>query len=187
MAENEYLDSTKAIRWRVIAQAIREGRDIDDITELVRDRFYKTLRNIRRDLPLSELIESIGDPAELGRLVEGIDGAWDVKDFLIQAAHEENGRQDVLDRFLRDALGNCLYDIPHQAATIDGDVNLSGARHIMNDVQRRLAPDLRSIAKKLDDDPSFSPRMRGGSKRPAALGNDTGAMLGESLITGFRK
>ena len=56
MAENEYLDSKKARRWQAVANAIRENIDIDEITELVLDKFYKTLRSIRKDLPTKTAI-----------------------------------------------------------------------------------------------------------------------------------
>ena len=46
MAENEYLDSTKAQRWLSVADAIRDGCDVDVLTEKVRAAFYKTIQKM---------------------------------------------------------------------------------------------------------------------------------------------
>ena len=187
MAENEYLDSSKAQRWQAVAQAIRENRDITEIGKLVLDKFYKTLRNIRKDLPLSELIEAVDDPTKLAHLCSRIHGAQDVKYFLIQAALDESGRQKVLDKFLHDALRNCLSDIPYIACKVGDKVNMSDARHVLDDVQISLTSDLRRIAEKLADNPSWVPKRQLGSHKNVAPKVGTESMLGESLIVGFKK
>ena len=151
------------------------------------DRFYKTLRNIRKDLPLSELIEAVDDPAKLAKLYSSIYGAHDVKYFLNKAALKETGRQKVLERFLHDSLSNCLSDIPYIACDVGGKVNMSDARHIMNIVQISLTSDLRRIAEKLADNPSWVPKRQLGSHKNVAPKVGTESMLGESLIAGFKK
>lgn len=191
MAENEYLDSTKAQRWRVVAAAIRDGRDIDEVTPLVLDQFYKTLRHIRKDiqkdLPFSELVQAADDPAKLARLFKGFYGAFSVKRILVQAAREESGRQEVLETFLRDALGECLYNIPYSVAEVGAEVNISEARRSLSEVESRLWPELKRIAQKLDENPSWRPQMRRGSRTSAASENNTEKLLAESLITGLKR
>ena len=74
MAENEYLDASKARRWQSVAQAIREGSPDSEVRERVEDCLYKTLRQIRKDLPLEELIRRLNDPEQLREMCHQIDG-----------------------------------------------------------------------------------------------------------------
>jgi len=68
MAENEYLDSTKARRWYSVVQAIRHGGSVEDVADRVEECFFKTLRQIRKVLPFGEMIRAMEDPDELMRL-----------------------------------------------------------------------------------------------------------------------
>lgn len=86
MAENEYLDATKARRWQAVAEAIRNHRGVEETAQLVLDKFYKTLKSIARDLPFAQWVDALETPTELGRLFEGIQGGLDVKDLLLRAA-----------------------------------------------------------------------------------------------------
>ena len=79
MAENEYLDVTNAARWQSVVQAIRDDLAIDEIAELVRDRFYKTLRQICKELPFAELLNAADDPHRLKALADSCEGGLDVK------------------------------------------------------------------------------------------------------------
>ena len=71
MAENEYLDSSKACRWRSVVQAIQDGCSIDEVAQRVEECFFKTLRQIRKDLPFAEMIRAMDDPEELSRVCGG--------------------------------------------------------------------------------------------------------------------
>lgn len=104
MAENEYLDSTKARRWFAVAEGIRDGCDFDELTMRVQDRFYKTLRIICKDLPVVEMLSAVDDPQKLVRLCEHIEGGSDVKDLLLAAAFRYSGPINVVEQFLGDAL-----------------------------------------------------------------------------------
>jgi hypothetical protein len=126
MAENEYLDSSKARRWQSVAQAIRDGCSDDEITDRVQDCFYRTLRAIAKDLPLAEMIAvAAHDPDELARMCDGIEGGLDVKDFLHQAATTCFETENMLETFLVNALNNCLFDIPYIAADLDDGISIS--------------------------------------------------------------
>ncbi len=108
MAENEYLDSSKARRWLSVAQAIRDECSDEEIADRIQECFYKTLRAIAKDLPLSDMFAAAAhDPAELARMCDGIKGGHDVKDFLLQAAQTRFGTETMLETFLNDSLNNC--------------------------------------------------------------------------------
>ena len=186
MAENEYLDSRKARRWSAVAEAVRNRSSVGEIGGLVLDRFRKTLRNIAKDVPLEEWIAAADDPSELERSFDGVDGAVDVKDLLLQAAAKGGEPEQVLERFLTQALENCLYDIPYIAADLDGNVNLSEARRTLNEARRSISPEIQRMAKKLADNPAWLPRSPN-DKSDAPKQDQTVKMLGESLIAGFRR
>ena len=86
MAENEYLDSSKARRWQYVVQAILDGCSVNDVANRVEDCFYKTLREIHKALPLAEMIRALDAPDELDRVCEQVDGGLVVKDFLCHAS-----------------------------------------------------------------------------------------------------
>ena len=77
MAENEYLDSTRARRWLTVADLLRDGCDLDVLTDRVKGQFSKTLQKIGQDIPLSDLISLMDDPAKLRQRCDGIEGAVD--------------------------------------------------------------------------------------------------------------
>jgi hypothetical protein len=186
MAENESLDSSIARRWISVAEGVRSGCDLDELTRRVLDRFYKTLRNIRKDIPFAEMIAAAEDYPKLMRICEQIDGASDVKQCLLRAALENEGIVNILEQFLNDALESCLYDIPHLAAEIDMNVNLSDSRRKMDAVRISLATDLHRIAEKLSVKPSGQlQKPRGASEKSQT--DITQDMLSESLIKGFRR
>ena len=59
MAENEYLDSTKARRWHSVVQVIRGGGSVEEVADSVEECVFKTLRQIRKDLPLADMIRAM--------------------------------------------------------------------------------------------------------------------------------
>ncbi len=120
MAENEYLDSSKAHRWRSVVQAIREGCSVDEVADHVENCFYKTLRQIQKELPFADMIRALDSPEELARVFQTVAGGTDVKEFLMQAALAKASRSEQLERFLGSALNNCLNDIPYMATDCDG-------------------------------------------------------------------
>ncbi|MSR59125.1 MAG: hypothetical protein EXS05_16020 [Planctomycetaceae bacterium] len=94
MAENEYLDSTKARRWLAVADGLRDGCNLDELTKLVQERLYKTLRVIGQQIPLAELFAYANDLPKLRSICERVDGATDVTSLLLDAAlvpHLGNG------------------------------------------------------------------------------------------------
>lgn len=188
MAENEYLDSTKARRWISVADALRNGCGFDELSELAQDRFYKTLRKIGQDIPLTELIASVGDLSKLNALCKTIEGATDVTCLLLDAAESKTDPVDILEQFLHSAMQNCLYDIPYLAAESGGDISLSDARRRLGEVCMRLVPDFRRIAENWVAKPSWKlQKRRNGSTTVKSPTDITKSMLSESLIAGFRK
>ncbi len=161
MAENEYLDSRKARRWSAVAEAVRNRLPIGELGALILDRFRKTLRNISKDMPLAECLAAVDSQAELERAFDGVNGARDVKDLLLQAVIEGGDREHVIERFLESALENCLYDIPYIAADMGGNANLSEARRTLNDARQDVAPEIRRMAMKLADNVPLLAGMEG--------------------------
>jgi hypothetical protein len=168
-----------------VAEAIRDRRPATEVADVVLERFYRTLRNIARDLPFAEWLAKVGNPTELVLLLEASDGGLDVKDLVLQAATKAEGPK-AIEEFLHDALENCLYDIPYIAARLDNRVNLTAARHTLNEVRFQLASELHRMAHKLHSNPTWLPR-RSSNKSETVRKDQTEQMLRESLIAGFRK
>ena len=188
MAENEYLDVTKAARWQSVIQAIRSDLDIDEITELVRDRFYKTLRQICKDVPFAELLNAVDDPHRLKVLADSCEGGLDVKNLLRFAVEETSGKANVVEHFLNQALGNILYDIPYLVSRTDQNRTLSELRSDLRVVQHRMLSDIRRMAAKFAENPSWSPRAPRTRMSTKQTPTDrTRKKLGESLIAGRKK
>jgi hypothetical protein len=188
MAENEYLDSSKARRWQSVAQAIRDGCSDEEIADRIQECFYKTLRAIAKDLPLSDMFAAAAhDPAELARMCDGIKGGHDVKDFLLQAAQTRFGTETMLETFLNDSLNNCLYDVPYLAAELDGGITISEARAAVQSAAGSLRSDIQRMALKLAENPSWNFRRIGNRRSENSQRDRTKEMLGESLIAGFTK
>ena len=187
MAENEYLDSSKARRWQSVVQVIREGGSIEEVLESVEECFFKTLRQIRRELPFAEMVRAMDDPDELLRVCQSVDGGTDVKDFLMQAALEKSSRSEQMRHFLENALGNCLYDIPYMAAISDNSTNISQVRAMSAEVRRQLTDVLQRVSDKLTENPDWVPRREGRGPSKVSQEDRTKKMLGKSLLAGFKK
>lgn len=187
MAENEYLDSTKARRWHSVVQVIRGGGSVEEVADSVEECFFKTLRQIRKDLPLADMIRAMENPDELMRVCQLVDGGEDVKDFIRQAALEKSSRADQLRQFLANALANCLYDIPYMAALADDSTNISQVRAMSAEVRQQLANELERIADKLTENPDWIPRRAGRGQPAVSKDERTRKMLGESLLSGHKK
>lgn len=188
MAENEYLDSTKSRRWLAVADGLREGCDLDELTERIRAKFYKSLRELGQEIPLDALIANVNAPVKLEAICHSFEGASDVKSLLLEAAQECSSPVAVLEQFLRDVLHNYLYDIPWTARERSGLSNVSDYRQRLQEARLRLEPELRRMAEKWAENPSWKPlrqRNRRAAVQPAV--DVTQSMLSESLIAGFRK
>ncbi len=187
VAENEYLDSTKARRWQSVAQAICDYGSVEEVTDKMADCLYKTLRQIQKDLPLKDLIQSLGDPEQLRGLCEQIDGAHDVKDFLIDAAGQDGDLEDKLSHFIDQSLENCLYDVPYLVAKSSSEISTTQARSIVRSAAHSLKPVIERLARQLAENPTSKLRRTGHRKPPGDKADKTEKMLGESLLAGFRK
>ena len=188
MAENEYLDSTKARRWQSVAQAIGDGGSVEDVADRIEDCLHKTLRRIRKDVPLGEIISAFDDPVRLNEVFDQINGAHDVKDFLNEAASMDAvNRMQRLEAFLDKSLNNCLYDIPWLVSDGMGNVSITEARNVLGTARLKVQPEIRRIAKKLAENPNWN--FRRSSHRPVSSTSvdKTKSMLSESLLAGFSK
>jgi len=188
MAENEYLDSTKSRRWLAVADGLREGCDLDELTERIGVKFYKSFRELGQEIPLDDLIGNVHDPVKLEQICDSIEGASDVKTLLLEAAQDHRSPVAAMEQFLRDALQRFLYDIPWIASERSGRSNVSDDRRRLDEARMRLEPDLRRMAEKWVENPSWKPlRQRKGPTTVQAAVDITRSMLSESLIAGFRK
>jgi len=188
MAENEYLDSSKSRRWLSVADGLCEKVDNDVLFRSTQDCFYKSLREIGKNTPFPELLANVDNREKLGELCRSFPGAGDVKALLLDAAHDNSDRADMLKHFLRSGLGNCLYDIPALAAERSNDISLSDSRRRLEEVRIRLEPDIRRIADKWAVDPSWKPQKpRSSSFEAASAVDQTQRLLNHSLLVDFRK
>ncbi len=188
MAENEYLDSTKARRWRAVAEGLRDECDSEELTERVKNQFYKTIRRIQKDLPqFADMLAAIDKPDVLQGICNQMIGAADVKDAILEAAFEGTGRDVKIEHFLGRALEGCLYDIPYTAAEIGDGGNMSDHRRRLDGVRVDLGSDIHRMAMNFAAKPSWIPRMSPGSRSLVSVSDKTDVMLSESLIQGFRK
>lgn len=116
-----------------------------------------------------------------------IDGAHDVKYFLIEAADQDIDLQGKLSYFLNQSLENCLYDVPYLVADSGGNVSITDARNTVRNAGRSLQAEIQRIAAKLAENPGWIPRRANRRDKPVAKVDTTEKMLGESLLAGFRK
>lgn len=188
MAENEYLDSTKARRWRAVAEGLRDGCDTEELTERVKNQFYKSLRQIQKEIPqFADMLDAVGKPDVLREICNSVVGAADVKDAILEAAFEDTNRTGKIESFLGRALERVFYDIPQTAAEISDGGNISDHRRRLDGVRVDLGTDLHRMAEKLAANPAWIPRMHTVSKPLFPMSDKTHVMLSESLIQGFRK
>lgn len=59
MAENEYLDASKGLRWRQVAEALCERLGVQEATGRALDSLLKTLRHVGKDIPFADMIQAI--------------------------------------------------------------------------------------------------------------------------------
>lgn len=187
MAENEYLDSTKARHWQSVATGIRDGCNADELTARTKEQFFRTLKKIESDFPLANLIGAIDDLPRMTSILDGIDGGEDVKDHFLEAAKSGLQSEQALQSMLESALQNCLYDIPYLASELSEKVNITEARRSTDEILRRLRPVIIWVAKKLTENPNWKPRMPAQRTSAGSENDRTKRMLDESLIAGFRK
>jgi hypothetical protein len=187
MAENEYLDSSKSRRWHALARAICTGASDEELAERMLDCFCKTLRQMCREVPFSDLLESMRDPAEFDRVCKSFSGAATEKDFLRQAALEHSDQESAVRRFLEFGVDNCLSDIPWLAQRIDDGISISNARRRLSGAKSYLRPAIDRMAKKFAANPAWCPRRPNSRKNGITHVSPTQRLLGESLIAGHRK
>ncbi|MEZ5943969.1 MAG: hypothetical protein R3C18_21440 [Planctomycetaceae bacterium] len=149
--------------------------------------FYKTIRQIRKDLPLEDLIRCLDDSEQIRAKCHQIDGAYDVKYFLTEAADQEANLHGKLSYFLNQSLKNCLYDVPYLVADSSGNVSITEARSTLRIAEDSLRSETERIAAKLAENPSWIPRRASQRENLVAKVDTTEKMLGESLLAGFRK
>jgi hypothetical protein len=171
-----------------VARAIREGRSVDEVADRVENCLYKTLRQIHKELPFADMIRALDSPDDLAKVLQNVAGGTDVKEFLMQAAALERiSRSGKLERFLGDALNNCLYDIPYMATDADRSRSITEVRRILAAVPNRLSENIQRLASRLAENPDKVPprRRRGGvTQSKDELTTD---MLGESLLARSKK
>ena len=187
VAENEYLDSSKARRWQSVVQAIRDGGSTDDVADRIEECLHKTLRQIRKDLPLGELVRSLDDPEKLRGECDQIIGAHDVKYFLMEAANMDAELPQKLEAFVENSIDNCLHDIPWLASDGTGNFSVTVVRNAIGTARNSLQPEIERIAKKLSENPDWSARRLSRRHNSGIREDKTKSMLSESLLAGFRK
>ena len=187
MAENEEIDLSKARRWQSVVQALKRGESVDPVADKVRDCLYKTLRSLRKKIPLEELIRAIdiGAPA-LDRLARKCDAGREFAELLAQVAAEGGTRETVLEDFVTDICNAFFDQILHQIVPSSGWPDVSGLRAFLDQVLAHLRADVERIARKFAENPGWNPRQARRSQ--GALSPDTTSeMLQESLLERSRK
>lgn len=85
------------------------------------------------------MIRALDSPGELSQVCQSVYGGMDVKFFLMQAASEKAGRPKQLEQFLKNALSNCLYDIPCMATDSEGSISMTEVRAMLAGVRGHLS------------------------------------------------
>jgi hypothetical protein len=163
--------------------ALQTRSDQDEISSSVKKCLFKELRAIHKGVPLGDLIRAIDQPEELSRIFATVEKGELVKDFFIEAVAAGGGTEEVLKRFLRDSLHNCVYDIPYMASTGGVVVSITVGRQQMREAEADLQPEIARIAAKLAANPDWEPKQAPVRRTPEAE-DETSRMLGRSLLAG---
>jgi len=187
MAENEYLDSSKSRRWLAVVKGISNGVGVAELEAIVLDCFFKTLRSIRRNHPLADLICSIESPQRMDLVIEKFGRTTDVTELLKESTLSHTGTLNILEGFLQQAVDQVFYDLPYLASTGDSIVNISEIRRQLDAIRPGIKPEIQRIARKLADKPNWNPQRQKKEKLSTPKRDVTKAMLTESLLAGIRK
>lgn len=184
MAENEYLDASKGLRWRQVAEAICEGLGTEEATGRALDSLLKTLRHASKEIPLSDMIQAIESTSELQRLFEQVRGAEDIKYCLVRASLEGSSPQASLEAFLGLALRSALEGVPLLVNDSDQALSMTEMRKESESIQERAKPALARLAEKLAANPNRIPPLREICRDAPPTKVDTQAMMDKSLLHG---
>lgn len=186
MAENESLDLGRSRRWRRVYIAVQDDKSAAQIAQLVISCLKLTIKALRKpaydggpaQMPLSDLLNAVGNPYELEQIVRqshGHDFARLFRDSTIGVI----SREVATERFLS-AIDEKFFDqIEMRAVQTDGKFTFLRLRSKFNEVQNLIQPEVKHIAQQLVANPNSSlPR-----RRSSVISEiDTQSMLGESLL-----
>lgn len=184
MAENEYLDASKGLRWRQVAEAIRERLGAEEATGRALDSLLKTLGHAGKEIPLSDMLQAIESASELQRLFEQVRGAEDIKYCLVRASFEGSSPRACLEVFLGLALRSALEGVPLLVNDADQAPSLTEMRKESESIQERAKPALAQLAEKLAENPTRIPPLREICRDAPPTKLDTEAMMNKSLLPG---
>jgi hypothetical protein len=188
MAENESLDLGKpgGQRWIDVVDAVKKQQSPEMVAHKASRKLPKALRKAFKEfaeagVSFEEFLRNRNDPKALARLVRKCQGHEYAHLFAETAAAEadadncqligafSNGIVDrVTDQIIQELAGGTVWP------------DLPSIRRFFSQVRRCLEPDIQRIAKKLADDPSWSPTVRRGKKDGVA--NPTQDLLTVSLL-----
>lgn len=186
MAENESLDLGKARRWLRVLRALVDGKSASQIASLASVCLRQTVNALRKpaieggppQVPLADLLNAIGNPCEVERIVRqchGHDFAYLFQDSTLNTL----SREVASENFLSAICEKYCDQIEMQAVHADGQQMFARVRSQLDQVQAHLRPEINRIAQQLATNPSRSLR------RPRSCDANeisTQSVLGESLL-----
>ena len=188
MAENEELDLGKSLRWRRVLNAVLDDKPADEIAALVVVCLRLSVNALRRpvfggcspQVPLADLLDAIGTPCEVDRIVRGC-GRHDYAQLFRDSTVDAKTRREGSESFLDGICEKCFDQIKMKTVQTDGYHTFPHVRSRLDEVKALIKPDVKRIAQQLAANPSASLRRPRSSGR-SGTGINTQSVLSESLL-----
>jgi len=164
---------------------VGEGASTDDLTVLARRCLYRTLRAVRKQIPLNDLLNAAcNDPAAIPDLIRGCKLGRDYAQLFLRVACPGASREQVLTAFQEAICTNFLDQIRGRSVS-DRAVSESASelRERFNGAREALGDDFRRIASNLAADPEWKIAMPRSRRRQSRV-EQARELLGQSLLAG---
>jgi hypothetical protein len=188
MAENESLDLGKARRWHRVFRAVVDGRSAGQIASLASVCLRQTVNALRKpafgsgppQVPIADLLNAVGDPCEVERLVRRCQG-HDFAHLFRDSTLNTESREVAAENFLSAICEKFCDQIVMKAVQADGQHTFTRERSLLEQVQAQLGTDIKRIAQQLATNPNqILRRPRSVDAKETAI--NTQSILGESLL-----
>lgn len=179
MAENESLDLGKAPRWQQVHRAVMNGEPTDAVVLKARKCLYRTLKALKKIIPLNELLTVACDNPNALRALTGRCGKGrEFANLFSIVAVKGMSKKGILRAFIETICDRYFGQIEANSFPSAQWSNLPDLRCHLAKARELLAPDIDLIAHNLAEDTNCRlriPRSRNGSSA-------TNEILNESLL-----
>src|SRR5947209_6125968 len=118
MAESESLNVGRARRWQPVLQAAGNGASVDALTVMARRCLYRTIRAVRKQIPLNDLLNAAcNNPSTLPDLIRGCKQGRDYARLFQRVACPGASREQVLIAYQEAVCTNFLDQIRGRLAS----------------------------------------------------------------------